>query len=144
MAETKLLHTLHWMLLDAAQECNHEAGLGHGWSGSSGGGGGGVGGCGGGGVVDLLQPLSNQGSSSPSGSALGGSGPLQGGVPAVVGGSLLLEEDEHIRTKLFHKSMATVELFVFLFAPLIHRIKVSHELPLDYSLLLFIPSGLPE
>uniref|UniRef100_A0A3Q4BVI3 Cation channel complex component UNC80 N-terminal domain-containing protein n=1 Tax=Mola mola TaxID=94237 RepID=A0A3Q4BVI3_MOLML len=66
VAETKLLHTLHWMLLDAAQECNHEPSLGHGWS-----------------------------------------------------------EDEHARTKLFHKSMSTVELFVFLFAPLTHRIKES-------------------
>lgn len=133
VAETKLLHTLHWMLLDAAQECNHEAGLGHGWSGSSGGGGGGVGGGGGGGVVGFLQPLSNQGSSSPSGSALGGSGPPQGsgGSAGGVGGSLLLEEDEHTRTKLFHKSMATVELFVFLFAPLIHRIKVCYKKPLD-------------
>ncbi|TKS66638.1 Protein unc-80 -like protein [Collichthys lucidus] len=80
VAETKLLHTLHWMLLEAAQECNHEPSLGHGWS-------------------------------------AGGLGPQHSGS--------LLEEDEHTRTKLFHKSMATVELFVFLFAPLIHRIKES-------------------
>uniref|UniRef100_A0A6Q2X9I2 Uncharacterized protein n=1 Tax=Esox lucius TaxID=8010 RepID=A0A6Q2X9I2_ESOLU len=84
VAETKLLHTLHWMLLEAAQECNHEPSLGHGWSGGS----------------------------TGSGS----------GVPRRSGS---LEEDEHARTKLFHKSMATVELFVFLFAPLIHRIKES-------------------
>ncbi|KAM7365636.1 hypothetical protein PAMP_016553 [Pampus punctatissimus] len=109
VAETKLLHTLHWMLLDAAQECNHEPSLGHGWSASSS-------------SSAFLQPVGNQGSSpgapgSCSGSALGGSGPHHSGS--------LLEEDEHTRTKLFHKSMATVELFVFLFAPLIHRIKES-------------------
>uniref|UniRef100_A0A4W5LH57 Cation channel complex component UNC80 N-terminal domain-containing protein n=1 Tax=Hucho hucho TaxID=62062 RepID=A0A4W5LH57_9TELE len=86
VAETKLLHTLHWMLLEAAQECNQEPSLGHGWSGGS--------------------------SSTGSGS----------GAPRRSGS---LEEDEHARTKLFHKSMATVELFVFLFAPLIHRIKES-------------------
>uniref|UniRef100_A0AAQ5Z123 Unc-80 homolog (C. elegans) n=1 Tax=Amphiprion ocellaris TaxID=80972 RepID=A0AAQ5Z123_AMPOC len=109
VAETKLLHTLHWMLLDAAQECNHEPSLGHGWSAGSS-------------SSAFLQPVGNQGSSpgapgSCSGSALGGSGPQHSGS--------LLEEDEHTRTKLFHKSMATVELFVFLFAPLIHRIKES-------------------
>ncbi|XP_057679496.1 protein unc-80 homolog isoform X17 [Corythoichthys intestinalis] len=110
VAETKLLHTLHWMLLDAAQECNHEPSLSHGWSAGSSGGG------------AFLQPVGNQGSSpgapgSCSSSALGGSGQHHS--------SSLLEEDEHARTKLFHKSMATVELFVFLFAPLIHRIKES-------------------
>ncbi|GLD63442.1 protein unc-80 homolog, partial [Lates japonicus] len=109
VAETKLLHTLHWMLLEAAQECNHEPSLGHGWSGGSS-------------SSAFLQPVGNQGSSpgapgSCSGSALGGSGPQHSGS--------LLDEDEHARTKLFHKSMATVELFVFLFAPLIHRIKES-------------------
>lgn len=108
VAETKLLHTLHWMLLDAAQECNHEPSLSHGWSGGSS-------------SSAFLQSVGNQGSStgapgSCSGSALGGSGPQHSGS--------LLGEDEHARTKLFHKSMATVELFVFLFAPLIHRIKV--------------------
>ncbi|CAF98219.1 unnamed protein product [Tetraodon nigroviridis] len=111
VAETKLLHTLHWMLLEAAQECNHEPSLGHGWSagGSSS-------------SSAFLQPVGNQGSSpgAPPGScsgsaALGGSGPQNG--------SSLLEEDENARAKLFNKSMATVELFVFLFAPLIHRIK---------------------
>ncbi|XP_030265403.1 protein unc-80 homolog isoform X1 [Sparus aurata] len=109
VAETKLLHTLHWMLLEAAQECNHEPSLGHGWSAGSS-------------SSAFLQPVGNQGSSpgapgSCSGSALGGSGQQHSGS--------LLEEDEHTRTKLFHKSMATVELFVFLFAPLIHRIKES-------------------
>ncbi|XP_061686965.1 protein unc-80 homolog isoform X16 [Syngnathoides biaculeatus] len=110
VAETKLLHTLHWMLLDAAQECNHEPSLGQGWSAGSSGGG------------AFMQPVRNQGSSSGapsscSSSVLGGLGPQHG--------SSHLEEDEHTRTKLFHKSMATVELFVFLFAPLIHRIKES-------------------
>ncbi|XP_024144693.1 protein unc-80 homolog isoform X2 [Oryzias melastigma] len=110
VAETKLLHTLHWMLLDAAQECNHEPSLGHGWSG------------GGSSSSAFLQPVGDQGSSpgapgSGPGSALIGSGPLHS--------SSLQEEDENARVKLFHKSMATVELFVFLLAPLIHRIKES-------------------
>ncbi|MEQ2200861.1 hypothetical protein XENOCAPTIV_004105, partial [Xenoophorus captivus] len=105
-----LLHTLHWMLLDAAQECNHEPILSQGWS------------QGGSSSSAFLQPVGNQGSSpgapgSGSESALGGSGPQHS--------SSLLEDDEHARTKLFHKSMATVELFVFLFSPLIHRIKES-------------------
>ncbi|MGH0120631.1 UNVERIFIED_CONTAM: hypothetical protein FKN15_009996 [Acipenser sinensis] len=96
VAETKLLHTLHWMLLDAAQECNHEAGVrggrGSSWSGSS---------------SAFIHQLENQGSP--------GQHP-HGSTP---------EDDEHSKQKLFHKSMATVELFVFLFAPLIHRIKES-------------------
>ncbi|KAF3688432.1 Protein unc-80 -like protein [Channa argus] len=117
VAETKLLHTLHWMLLDAAQECNHEPSLGHGWSAGSS-------------SSAFLQPVGNQGSSpgapgSCSGSALRGSGPQHS--------SSLLEDDEHARTKLFHKSMATVELFVFLFAPLIHRIKQRGILQLTTS-----------
>uniref|UniRef100_A0A3Q2P5G5 Cation channel complex component UNC80 N-terminal domain-containing protein n=1 Tax=Fundulus heteroclitus TaxID=8078 RepID=A0A3Q2P5G5_FUNHE len=95
VAETKLLHTLHWMLLDAAQECNHEPILSQGWS------------RGGSSSSAFLQPVGNQGSSP--------------GAPGSGSGS----DDEHARTKLFHKSMATVELFVFLFAPLIHRIKES-------------------
>uniref|UniRef100_A0A3B5MV28 Uncharacterized protein n=1 Tax=Xiphophorus couchianus TaxID=32473 RepID=A0A3B5MV28_9TELE len=104
VAETKLLHTLHWMLLDAAQECNQEALGNQGWSR-------------GGSSSAFLQPLGNQGS-SPGAPGLGsGSGPQNG--------SSLLEDDESARAKLFHKSMATVELFVFLFAPLIHRIKES-------------------
>lgn len=112
MAETKLLHTLHWMLLEAAQECNHEPSLGHGWSagGSSS-------------SSAFLQPVGNQGSSpgAPPGSC---SGSAALGGSSAQNGSSLLEEDENTRTKLFNKSMATVELFVFLFAPLIHRIKV--------------------
>ncbi|CAI5761685.1 Hypothetical predicted protein [Podarcis lilfordi] len=35
------------------------------------------------------------------------------------------EEEENNRRKFFQNSMATVELFVFLFAPLVHRIKES-------------------
>lgn len=124
VAETKLLHTLHWMLLEAAHECNHEPSLGHGWSagGSSS-------------SSAFLQPVGNQGSSpgAPLGScagssALGGSGPQHG--------SSLLEEDENARAKLFNKSMATVELFVFLFAPLIHRIKVRTPISLDTELMI--------
>ncbi|KAM6945754.1 LOW QUALITY PROTEIN: protein unc-80 homolog [Aplochiton taeniatus] len=103
VAETKLLHTLHWMLLEAAQECNHESSLGQGWSGGSS-------------SSAFLQPLGNQDSSSPQGPGSGSGSALGTGA---------LEDDEHARSKFFHKSMATVELFVFLFAPLIHRIKES-------------------
>lgn len=107
MAETKLLHTLHWMLLEAAQECQQEAGLGHGWSGS--------------GSSAFLQPLGNQGS--------------PGSAPRCSGS---LDEDEHARAKLFHKSMATVELFVFLFAPLVNRIKVPPPCPAPGDRLVLI------
>uniref|UniRef100_W5KQ91 Unc-80 homolog, NALCN channel complex subunit n=1 Tax=Astyanax mexicanus TaxID=7994 RepID=W5KQ91_ASTMX len=92
VAETKLLHTLHWMLLEAAQECHQD--LGHGWSGG-----------GSSGSSAFLQPLGNQGNVERNGS-----------TP---------EENEYARAKLYHKNMATVELFVFLFAPLINRIKES-------------------
>uniref|UniRef100_A0AAV2L6A9 Protein unc-80 homolog n=1 Tax=Knipowitschia caucasica TaxID=637954 RepID=A0AAV2L6A9_KNICA len=90
VAETKLLHTLHWMLLEAPQECAQDPALAHLLQPMGGGGGG------------FLQPVGNQGPCSGS-----------------------LEDEEQSRTKLFQKSMATVELFVFLFAPLIHRIKES-------------------
>lgn len=90
VAETKLLHTLHWMLLEAAQECHQEPGLGHGWSGGSG---------------AYLQSIGNQGLTDRNDSTS--------------------EENEYARAKLYHKNMATVELFVFLFAPLINRIKVA-------------------
>ncbi len=94
VAETKLLHTLHWMLLEAAQECHQEPGLGHGWSGGSSGS-----------SSAYLQPMGNQGLTDRNGSTT--------------------EENEYARAKLYHKNMATVELFVFLFAPLINRIKVG-------------------
>lgn len=94
VAETKLLHTLHWMLLEAAQECHQEPGLGHGWSGGSSGS-----------SSAYLQPMGNQGLTDHNGSTT--------------------EENEYARAKLYHKNMATVELFVFLFAPLINRIKVG-------------------
>uniref|UniRef100_A0A671LGV2 Protein unc-80 homolog n=1 Tax=Sinocyclocheilus anshuiensis TaxID=1608454 RepID=A0A671LGV2_9TELE len=94
VAETKLLHTLHWMLLEAAQECHQEPGLGHGWSGGSSGS-----------SSAYLQPIGNQGLTDHNGSTT--------------------EENEYARAKLYHKNMATVELFVFLFAPLINRIKES-------------------
>ncbi|KAG7280343.1 hypothetical protein CRUP_024135 [Coryphaenoides rupestris] len=124
VAETKLLHTLHWMLLEADQECNHDpglgqgSGLGQGWAGGSGSSSG------------YLQAQANQGSSpgppgSVSGSALGGSGPQRS--------ASLLEEEESQRSKMFHKSMSTVELFVFLFAPLIHRIKAWKDLAIDFK-----------
>lgn len=95
VAETKLLHTLHWMLLEAAQECHQEPGLGHGWSGGSSGG-----------SSAYLQPMGNQSLTDRNGSST-------------------TEENEYARAKLYHKNMATVELFVFLFAPLINRIKVG-------------------
>ncbi|KAL2102184.1 hypothetical protein ACEWY4_001352 [Coilia grayii] len=78
VAETKLLHTLHWMLLEAPQEC--PSGMG-----------------------SHAFPANQSGTFS-SGST---------------------EEDENIRLKLYQRSMATVELFIFLFAPLINRIKES-------------------
>ncbi|XP_046704530.1 protein unc-80 homolog isoform X4 [Silurus meridionalis] len=93
VAETKLLHTLHWMLLEAAQECHQD--LGHGWSG----------GGSSGSSSAFFQPLSNQIHLERNGS-----------TP---------EENEYARAKLYHKNMATVELFVFLFAPLVNRIKES-------------------
>lgn len=82
VAETKLLHTLHWMLLEAPQEC--PPGYGQGFSSSH-------------------AFLANQSAAFPSAST---------------------EEDENVRFKLFQRSMATVELFIFLFAPLINRVKV--------------------
>ncbi|XP_028832106.1 protein unc-80 homolog isoform X5 [Denticeps clupeoides] len=87
VAETKLLHTLHWVLLEAPQECPLEATQG--WSSSS---------------HALLQPLANQSA-------------VQHGIST--------EDDENTRTRLYQCNMATVELFVFLFAPLINRIKES-------------------
>ncbi|XP_038644467.1 protein unc-80 homolog isoform X4 [Scyliorhinus canicula] len=99
VAETKLLHTLHWMLLDAPFECSNETttafGTGRGgssWSGSS---------------SAFVHQVENRGS------------------PGQPGQGSVTEEEEHTRPKLFTNSMATVELFVFLFAPLIHRIKES-------------------
>ncbi|XP_032879501.1 protein unc-80 homolog isoform X3 [Amblyraja radiata] len=99
VAETKLLHTLHWMLLDAPYECNNETtaafstgGGGSSWSGSS---------------SAFIHQGENQGSPGR---------PRQCSVT---------EEEEHPRPKLFTNSMATVELFVFLFAPLVNRIKES-------------------
>ncbi|XP_067844006.1 protein unc-80 homolog [Heptranchias perlo] len=100
VAETKLLHTLHWMLLDAPYECSNETtagfstggGGGSSWSGSS---------------SAFVHQVENQGSPCQ---------PRQGSAT---------EEEEHARPKLFTNSMATVELFVFLFAPLVNRIKES-------------------
>lgn len=40
----------------------------------------------------------------------------------------MTDEEENNRRKFFQNSMATVELFVFLFAPLVHRIRVSGAL----------------
>uniref|UniRef100_H3AAS0 Unc-80 homolog (C. elegans) n=1 Tax=Latimeria chalumnae TaxID=7897 RepID=H3AAS0_LATCH len=96
VAETKLLHTLHWMLLEAPHECSNEASFGVGrgssWAGSG---------------SAFIHQIENQGSPGQ---------PRHGSTA---------EEDENNKRKLFHNSMATVELFVFLFAPLIHRIKES-------------------
>ncbi|XP_041056206.1 protein unc-80 homolog [Carcharodon carcharias] len=100
VAETKLLHTLHWMLLDAPFECSNETtaafstgrGGGSSWSGSS---------------SAFVHQVENRGS------------------PGQPGQDSVTEEEEHTRRKLFTNSMATVELFVFLFAPLVNRIKES-------------------
>ncbi|XP_060775026.1 protein unc-80 homolog isoform X7 [Neoarius graeffei] len=93
VAETKLLHTLHWMLLEAAQECHQDQGHGLSGRGSSGS------------SSAFFQPLNNQSHREHNGS-----------TP---------EESEYARARLYHKNMATVELFVFLFAPLVNRIKES-------------------
>ena len=99
VAETKLLHTLHWMLLEAPQDCNSErfggTDRGSSWAGSS---------------SAFVHQVENQGSPGQ---------PCQ---------STAHDEEENNRRKIFQNSMATVELFVFLFAPLVHRIKVSRKL----------------
>ncbi|XP_067404844.1 protein unc-80 homolog isoform X3 [Emydura macquarii macquarii] len=95
VAETKLLHTLHWMLLEAPQDCSNDrfAGeRGSSWGGSS---------------SAFIHQVENQGSPGH---------PRRGSTN---------EEEENSRRKFFQNSMATVELFVFLFAPLVHRIKES-------------------
>ncbi|XP_067326421.1 protein unc-80 homolog isoform X11 [Anolis sagrei] len=98
VAETKLLHTLHWMLLEAPQDCsNDHYGSGGGdrgssWRGSS---------------SAFIHQIENQGS------------------PGHSRRDSINEEEENNRRKFFQNSMATVELFVFLFAPLVHRIKES-------------------
>lgn len=94
VAETKLLHTLHWMLLEAPQDCSNDrfgGDRGSSWGGSS---------------SAFIHQAENQGSPGPR--------------PITTN-----DEEENNRRKFFQNSMATVELFVFLFAPLVHRIKVS-------------------
>ncbi|RMC18350.1 hypothetical protein DUI87_04236 [Hirundo rustica rustica] len=95
VAETKLLHTLHWMLLEAPQDCSNErfgGDRGSGWGGSS---------------SAFIHQAENQGS------------------PGHPRPSATTDEEENNRRKFFQNSMATVELFVFLFAPLVHRIRES-------------------
>ncbi|XP_068101278.1 protein unc-80 homolog isoform X4 [Hyperolius riggenbachi] len=94
VAETKLLHTLHWMLLEAPQDCSNDR-FGSDRSSSWGGGSG------------AFIHQENQGS------------------PGQSRHSNANDEDENNRRKFLQNSMATVELFVFLFAPLVHRIKES-------------------
>lgn len=98
VAETKLLHTLHWMLLEAPQDCSNDrfgGDRGSSWGGSS---------------SAFIHQAENQGS------------------PGHPRPSTTNDEEENNRRKFFQNSMATVELFVFLFAPLVHRIKVSGTL----------------
>lgn len=101
VAETKLLHTLHWMLLEAPQDCNSDqfggTDRGSSW---------------GGGSSAFIHQIENQGSP---------------GQPCRRSSN---DEEEGNRRKIFQNSMATVELFVFLFAPLVHRIKVRRKLTL--------------
>uniref|UniRef100_A0A8C6JDT8 Uncharacterized protein n=1 Tax=Melopsittacus undulatus TaxID=13146 RepID=A0A8C6JDT8_MELUD len=95
VAETKLLHTLHWMLLEAPQDCSNDrfgGDRGSSWGGSS---------------SAFIHQAENQGS------------------PGHARPSTMNDEEENNRRKFFQNSMATVELFVFLFAPLVHRIKES-------------------
>ncbi|XP_041433158.1 protein unc-80 homolog isoform X13 [Xenopus laevis] len=94
VAETKLLHTLHWMLLEAPHDCSHDR-FGGDRSSSWGRGSG------------AFIHQENQGS------------------PGHSRQSNTNEEDENNRRTFLQNSMATVELFVFLFAPLVHRIKES-------------------
>ncbi|XP_006022347.1 protein unc-80 homolog [Alligator sinensis] len=95
VAETKLLHTLHWMLLEAPQDCSNDrfgGDRGSSWGGSS---------------SAFIHQIENQGS------------------PGHPRHSISNDEEENNRRRFFQNSMATVELFVFLFAPLVHRIKES-------------------
>ncbi|XP_042293302.1 protein unc-80 homolog isoform X5 [Sceloporus undulatus] len=97
VAETKLLHTLHWMLLEAPQDCSNDRFGGGGdrgssWRGSS---------------TAFIHQIENQAS------------------PGHSRRDSINDEEENNRRKFFQNSMATVELFVFLFAPLVHRIKES-------------------
>ncbi|XP_069471989.1 protein unc-80 homolog isoform X5 [Ambystoma mexicanum] len=99
VAETKLLHTLHWMLLEAPQDCGNErfgGARGSSWGGSS---------------SAFIHQVENQGSPGQR---------RQSNTNTNTN-----EEDENNRRKFLQNSMATVELFVFLFAPLVHRIKES-------------------
>uniref|UniRef100_A0ABM5ELG6 Protein unc-80 homolog isoform X9 n=1 Tax=Pogona vitticeps TaxID=103695 RepID=A0ABM5ELG6_9SAUR len=100
VAETKLLHTLHWMLLEAPQDCSNDRFGG-------GGGGGDRGSSWRGSSTAFIHQVENQGS------------------PGHSRRDSINEEEENNRRKFFQNSMATVELFVFLFAPLVHRIKES-------------------
>lgn len=98
VAETKLLHTLHWMLLEAPQDCSSDrfgGDRGSSWGGSG---------------SAFIHQAENQGS------------------PGHPQPSTTNDEEENNTRKFFQNSMATVELFVFLFAPLVHRIKVSGTL----------------
>ncbi|XP_078235392.1 protein unc-80 homolog isoform X15 [Pogona vitticeps] len=101
VAETKLLHTLHWMLLEAPQDCSNDR------FGGGGGGGGDRGSSWRGSSTAFIHQVENQGS------------------PGHSRRDSINEEEENNRRKFFQNSMATVELFVFLFAPLVHRIKES-------------------
>uniref|UniRef100_A0A8B9PN18 Unc-80 homolog, NALCN channel complex subunit n=1 Tax=Apteryx owenii TaxID=8824 RepID=A0A8B9PN18_APTOW len=95
VAETKLLHTLHWMLLEAPQDCSNDrfgGDRGSSWGGSS---------------SAFIHQIENQGS------------------PGHPRHSTTNDDEENNRRRFFQNSMATVELFVFLFAPLVHRIKES-------------------
>uniref|UniRef100_A0A8B9MKP2 Cation channel complex component UNC80 N-terminal domain-containing protein n=1 Tax=Accipiter nisus TaxID=211598 RepID=A0A8B9MKP2_9AVES len=95
VAETKLLHTLHWMLLEAPQDCSNDrfgGDRGSSWGGSS---------------SAFIHQAENQGS------------------PGHPRPSTTNDDEENNTRKFFQNSMATVELFVFLFAPLVHRIKES-------------------
>ncbi|XP_053221003.1 protein unc-80 homolog isoform X12 [Podarcis raffonei] len=101
VAETKLLHTLHWMLLEAPQDCSNDR------FGGGGGGGGDRASSWRGSSSAFIHQIENQGS------------------PGHPRRDSTNEEEENNRRKFFQNSMATVELFVFLFAPLVHRIKES-------------------
>lgn len=85
-------------------------------------------------LLEAPQDCSNDRLGGDRGSSWGGSSSAfihqaeNQGSPGHPPPSITNDEEENNRRKFFQNSMATVELFVFLFAPLVHRIKVSGAL----------------
>lgn len=85
-------------------------------------------------LLEAPQDCSNDRFGGDRGSSWGGSSSAfihqaeNQGSPGHPRPSAVTDEEENNRRKFFQNSMATVELFVFLFAPLVHRIRVSGTL----------------